>query len=375
MLADWADALVECQSNDSVAAVVLTGAGRAFCAGGDVTTLGVYEDNPALELGDYLRTHVHPVARAVTALQKPYLCAVNGAATGAGMDMALMADIRWAGARARFAESYIKLGLVAGDGGGWLLPRLVGQSKALEMLWTGDMIDADEAERIGIVSRVCDDERLVEEMHDFAARLAAGPTVAIRLKKQVGASQSQQKTRSAWKPSLGHRAGDGELSANTAPNHAEAVAPALSLPHAQANLSGPLFAIAGWGCLGRGGPQFRGRLRSWLRTLGFCSVKTSPEGAVDEFVLPEVDTLNPGGCLRKARAGCCVREHLTSACDPYLRRPHGQRLQPRCPITARVALAHRWRRRPDPPGSPRATTFGASSVDGAGVLARTGSRS
>ncbi len=219
MLADWAEALVECQSNDRVAAVVLTGAGRAFCAGGDVTTLGVYEDNPALELGDYLRTHVHPVARAVTALQKPYLCAVNGAATGAGMDMALMADIRWAGARARFAESYIKLGLVPGDGGGWLLPRLVGQSRALELLWTGDMIDANEAERIGIVSRVCDDERLVEEMQEFASRLAAGPTVAIRLMKQV-VRQSQQTDLLG---ALDLVTGPMGVAANTA-DHAEACA-------------------------------------------------------------------------------------------------------------------------------------------------------
>lgn len=191
MLADWATALVAAQADDDVACVVVTGAGRAFCAGGDVSTLGQYEGNAALEIGDYLRTHVHPVARAVTALQKPYLCAVNGAATGAGMDMALMTDIRWAARRARFAESYIKLGLVPGDGGGWLLPRLVGSSKALELLWTGDMIDAEEAERIGIVSRVCDDDSLVSEMQDFAARLAAGPTVAIRLMKQV-VRQSQQ---------------------------------------------------------------------------------------------------------------------------------------------------------------------------------------
>ncbi|MCP3855351.1 MAG: enoyl-CoA hydratase [Actinomycetia bacterium] len=185
MLASWASALVECQADDAVAAVVLTGAGRAFCAGGDVASLGVYENNPALEIGDYLRTNVHPVGRAVHSLQKPYLCAVNGAATGAGMDMALMADIRWAGHRAKFAESYIKLGLVPGDGGGWLLPRLVGMSRALELLWTGDMIDAVEAERIGIVSRVCDDDTLVGELQEFAARLAAGPTVAIRLMKQV----------------------------------------------------------------------------------------------------------------------------------------------------------------------------------------------
>ncbi len=135
------------------------------------------------------------------------------------MDMALMADIRWAGARARFAESYIKLGLVPGDGGGWLLPRLVGQSKALELLWTGDMIDANEAERIGIVSRVCDDERLVEEMQDFASRLAAGPTVAIRLMKQV-VRQSQQTDLLG---ALDLVTGPMGVAANTA-DHAEACA-------------------------------------------------------------------------------------------------------------------------------------------------------
>lgn len=185
MLADWAAALVECQNDDAVAAVLLTANGRSFCAGGDLQTLGVYEGNAALAIGDYLRANVHPVGRAVAALQKPYLCAVNGAATGAGMDMALMADIRWAARRARFAESYIKVGLVPGDGGGYLLPRVVGMSKALELLWTGDFVDAAEAERLGIVSRVCDDETLVAEMRELAERLAAGPRVATRLIKQV----------------------------------------------------------------------------------------------------------------------------------------------------------------------------------------------
>ena len=185
MLADWAAALHECQLDDDVAAVVLTGAGRAFCAGGDVSSLGAVRGNAALHIGDYLRTHVHPVGRAVTALQKPYLCAVNGAATGAGMDMALMADIRWAGRWAQFCESYVKMGLVPGDGGAFLLPRLVGMSKALELLWTGEFIDADTALQFGIVSRVCDDDSLVPDLLEFAARLARGPRVAIRLIKQV----------------------------------------------------------------------------------------------------------------------------------------------------------------------------------------------
>ena len=185
MLADWAASLRECQADDDIAVVVLTGAGRAFCAGGDLSTMGEVDGNPALHIGDYLRNHVHPVARAVDALQKPYLCAVNGAATGAGMDMALMADIRYAGRSARFAESYVKVGLIPGDGGAFLLPRLVGLSKALELLWTGDFVDAEEAERLGIVSKVCDDDRLTADILELAERLAAGPRVAIRLMKQA----------------------------------------------------------------------------------------------------------------------------------------------------------------------------------------------
>lgn len=185
MLADWAAALRECQADDTVNVVVLTGAGRVFCAGGDIAAMGAQEDNPALHFGEYLRQHVHPVARAVDALQKPYLCAVNGAATGAGMDMALMADIRYAARNARFAESYIKVGLISGDGGAFLLPRLVGLTKALELLWTGDFVSADEAERLGLVSKVCDDGTLMDETYAFAERLANGPSVAIRLMKQA----------------------------------------------------------------------------------------------------------------------------------------------------------------------------------------------
>ncbi len=96
--------------------VVLTGAGHVFCAGGDLGTMGKSEGNPAWEMGQYIRKNVHPVARAVDALHKPYICAVNGAATGAGLDMALMTDVRLRRS-ARFAETYIKVGLMPGDGG------------------------------------------------------------------------------------------------------------------------------------------------------------------------------------------------------------------------------------------------------------------
>jgi 2-(1,2-epoxy-1,2-dihydrophenyl)acetyl-CoA isomerase len=185
MLAAWAAALRECQADDAVNVVVITGKGRAFCAGGDVSAFQQTQGNRALAMSEYLRQNVHPVARAVHALQKPYICALNGVATGAGLDMALMADIRYAARSARFAESYVKVGLVPGDGGAFLLPRLIGLTKALELFWTGDFVSAAEAERIGLVSKVFDDEKLMEETYTFAKRLAKGPSVAIRLTKQA----------------------------------------------------------------------------------------------------------------------------------------------------------------------------------------------
>jgi 2-(1,2-epoxy-1,2-dihydrophenyl)acetyl-CoA isomerase len=185
MLADWAAALRECQADHTVNVVVLTGAGRVFCAGGDVSAMGRHDGNPASDMGQYIRQHVHPVARAVEALHKPYLCAINGAATGAGLDMALMTDIRFAARSARLAETYIKVGLVPGDGGAFLLPRLVGLTRALELLWTGDFLSAEEAERLGLVSKVVDDEKLMDATYAFAERLAQGPSVAIRLTKQI----------------------------------------------------------------------------------------------------------------------------------------------------------------------------------------------
>jgi 2-(1,2-epoxy-1,2-dihydrophenyl)acetyl-CoA isomerase len=99
--------------------------------------------------------------------------------------MALMADIRYAARSARFAETYIKVGLVPGDGGAFLLPRLVGLTKALELLWSGDFISAEEAERIGLLSKVFDDDKLMDETYAFAERLAHGPSIAIRLTKQA----------------------------------------------------------------------------------------------------------------------------------------------------------------------------------------------
>jgi 2-(1,2-epoxy-1,2-dihydrophenyl)acetyl-CoA isomerase len=128
---------------------------------------------------------VHRIPLTLSTLDKPVLAAVNGSATGAGMDMALMCDLRFASAKARFSASYVKMGLVPGDGGAWYLPRLVGVAKALELLWSGDFIEAQEAERLGIVNRVLPEEELVAFTLEFARKLARGPQTAIQLIKRA----------------------------------------------------------------------------------------------------------------------------------------------------------------------------------------------
>jgi 2-(1,2-epoxy-1,2-dihydrophenyl)acetyl-CoA isomerase len=130
-----------------------------------------------------------------------------------------MADIRYAARRARFAETYIKVGLIPGDGGAFLLPRLVGLTRALELLWTGDFFSAEEAERLGIVSRVCDDDKLLDDTYALARRLADGPSVAIRLTKQV----VYQSLRMDFLSALEAVTGPMGVVANTV-DHREAVA-------------------------------------------------------------------------------------------------------------------------------------------------------
>ncbi|MBV8704451.1 MAG: enoyl-CoA hydratase/isomerase family protein, partial [Acetobacteraceae bacterium] len=115
----------------------------------------------------------------------PMIAAVNGAAIGAGLDLACMCDIRIAGESARFAESFVKVGLIAGDGGAWLLPRAVGYSKACEMAFTGEIIDAREALACGLVSRVVPDGELLGAARGLAERIAANPSHAVRMTKRL----------------------------------------------------------------------------------------------------------------------------------------------------------------------------------------------
>lgn len=186
MLRDWADALLASQSNNDVKVIVLTGTGRAFCSGGDVGGMNERKqaETPIMRKHS-LADRVHQIPLIMSRLDKPVLVAVNGVATGAGMDMALMGDIRIAAQSARFAETYVRIGILAGDGGAWYLPRLIGLSRALELLWTGRFVDAAEAERIGLVNKVVPDDKLMEETYQMARQIADGPPLAIRMMKKA----------------------------------------------------------------------------------------------------------------------------------------------------------------------------------------------
>jgi enoyl-CoA hydratase/carnithine racemase len=190
MLKAWQQALRDAQADPEVRVVLLTGAGRAFCSGGDTGRMAqraadtTAPDAP-IDAKESLRAGPQTVAMCVQALEKPYIAAVNGVAAGAGMDMALMADIRLAGKSARFTEAYVRVGLMPGAGGCYFLPRIVGMSKALELFFTADFVDADEALRIGLVSHVYEDDKLMEEAYKLAARIAAAPPINVTLIKRT----------------------------------------------------------------------------------------------------------------------------------------------------------------------------------------------
>lgn len=181
----WADRLEDWSRNPEVAVIVLTGTGRAFCAGGDLRKMGERKAESAWQRKNSLTSRIHRIPKILEDTDKPVIAAINGVAVGAGLDMALMCDLRFAAQSARMGETYIKAGLVPGDGGAWYLPRLVGQAKALELFWTGDLIGAEEAERIGMINRAVPDEELMDYTRAFARRLAAMPPVTLALTKRA----------------------------------------------------------------------------------------------------------------------------------------------------------------------------------------------
>jgi len=191
--------------NDAVRAVVLTGAGRAFCAGGDLATIGKgREANDAKQLEPILRAGMGAVLRMRT-IPQPVVAAVNGAAAGAGMNIALAADIRIAAEEAAFGQNFAKVGLYPDYGGTYFLPQLVGPSKAAELFYTGDMIDAQTALQLGLVNRVVPGARLEAEVRAFAAKLAAGPPLAIRAVKQTLFASEKEALTKALEAEVHHQ--------------------------------------------------------------------------------------------------------------------------------------------------------------------------
>jgi len=171
--------------NDAVRVIVLTGAGRAFCAGGDLGVIGKgREARDTKQLEPILRAGMGAVLR-MRLIPQPVIAAVNGVAAGAGMNVALAADIRIAAEEAIFGQNFAKVGLFPDYGGTYFLPQLVGPSKAAELFYTGDMIDAQTALKWGLVNRIVPGPQLEAEVRAFAAKLAAGPPIAMRGVKQT----------------------------------------------------------------------------------------------------------------------------------------------------------------------------------------------
>ena len=199
MIREWVRLLREAKHDDAVRVIVLTGAGdKAFCSGVDLAAISNANPNlTPLERKSQLHDEIHQVAHALADLDKPVIASINGVAVGAGLDMALMCDMRIMSTSARVSESYIKVGLTPGDGGAYFLPRIVGTAKALELLLTGDFIDAEEALRIGLVNRLATPETLAAETKRFARSIADHAPVTVRTIKRATYQSAEVDLRTA----------------------------------------------------------------------------------------------------------------------------------------------------------------------------------
>jgi 2-(1,2-epoxy-1,2-dihydrophenyl)acetyl-CoA isomerase len=178
----------EIAADASIRCAILTGEGRAFSAGGNVKAMQ-QKDGAFSGKGHHIREgyrrNIHLIVRAFYNLEVPLIAAVNGPAIGLGCDVACMADIRIASDTARMGVTFLKLGLIPGDGGAWLLPRLIGSSRAAELLFTGDILDAKTAESWGLINRVVPADNLMDEAMSLALKIAEQPPQALRLAKTL----------------------------------------------------------------------------------------------------------------------------------------------------------------------------------------------
>ena len=171
-----------------VAALIITGNGKAFSSGGNVKDMydkvGLFGGNP-IEIQDKYRRGIQTMARALYQLEVPAIAAVNGAAIGAGLDVACMCDIRIGSEHAKVGETFVNLGIIPGDGGAWFLPRAVGKQRAAEMTFSGRIVTAQEAERIGLFLEVTTAAQLLPRARELAAQFAAKPREALRISKRL----------------------------------------------------------------------------------------------------------------------------------------------------------------------------------------------
>jgi len=185
---DFEEACKRVNADSTVKAVILTGGGKAFSAGGDIFAMRDRTGHSAgspVDIRNNYRGGIQRIPLSFYNIEVPTIAAVNGAAIGAGCDLATMCDIRIASEYAKFAESFVKLGIIPGDGGAWFLPRAVGMSKAFEMAFTGDTIDAAEALSCGLVSKVVPADQLMEAANELAGRIVCNPGQALRLTKRL----------------------------------------------------------------------------------------------------------------------------------------------------------------------------------------------
>lgn len=198
----WTKALEDVRDREDIYAVLLSGNGKSFCAGGDVKAMaagdGFFESHDdisstALARKNSLWKGIQRIPLILEEIDKPVVAKIHGAAVGAGLDMALMCDVRIALESATMSESYFNAGIVPGDGGAYFLPRIIGRDKALDMFWTTKVLKGAEAERIGLVTHVVPDDELDDYVEAYMQKLLEAPQTAMRLTKRA-IYQSEQIT-------------------------------------------------------------------------------------------------------------------------------------------------------------------------------------
>jgi 2-(1,2-epoxy-1,2-dihydrophenyl)acetyl-CoA isomerase len=174
--------LDDCEKNTEVRAILLTGEGKAFCAGQDLQEI---TDPNGPELSSIVREHYNPIIERIRTIEKPIVCAVNGVAAGAGANIALACDITLAGKSVAFIQAFSKIGLIPDSGGTFFLPRIIGMQKAAALMMLADKVMAADAEKMGMIYKVCDDKSLMEETLKVAEKLASLPTIGLGLTKRA----------------------------------------------------------------------------------------------------------------------------------------------------------------------------------------------